>query len=304
MTAAREGYSSLCTALMRLSATSRVSASRLSRLQLLRGETARTEQPVIRASGGPRRERCSSTDTEGRFAFISASRLVTAADAGSGTVRQLRLVAVAARRSWQPVRTTWRRPRYTRRRCMWRGGRGCRGPGHTASMTIPSTPDASTAPGLPAIRAPSRPAACSATHTGSLITSSSTAGRRPGSRREMRRSAEAEHSEPAFVHPSQHVLVPVDDRAGDHAGPVGQQEHHELGDLADLPELAHRQRCAGLARQSSPAPWNRRWVASSPSVSVHPMFRPLIRIRSQRCACAALRVSPASPALAATYGAR
>ena len=34
------------------------------------------------------------------------------------------------------------------------------------------------------------------------------------------------------------------------------------------------------------------------------MFRPLIRIRSQRCACAALRVSPASPAFAATYGAR
>ena len=29
-------------------------------------------------------------------------------------------------------------------------------------MTIPSTPDASTAPGLPAIRAPSSPAACSA----------------------------------------------------------------------------------------------------------------------------------------------
>ncbi len=34
------------------------------------------------------------------------------------------------------------------------------------------------------------------------------------------------------------------------------------------------------------------------------MFRPLIRIRSQRWACAALRVRPTSPAFAATYGAR
>ena len=34
------------------------------------------------------------------------------------------------------------------------------------------------------------------------------------------------------------------------------------------------------------------------------MFSPLIRIRSQRCAWAALRVSPARPAFAATYGAR
>src|SRR5690606_4360263 len=58
------------------------------------------------------------------------------------------------------------------------------------------------------------------------------------------------------------------------------------------------------SRQPSSAPWKRRWVASSPSVSVQPMSRPLIRIRSKRWAWAALRVSPASPALAATYGAR
>ena len=39
-------------------------------------------------------------------------------------------------------------------------------------------------------------------------------------------------------------------------------------------------------------------------VSVQPMFSPLMRMRSQRCAWAALRVSPARPDFAATYGAR
>ena len=63
-------------------------------------------------------------------------------------------------------------------------------------------------------------------------------------------------------------------------------------------------RLAARAAHPSVASWKARWVASSPSVSVHPMSRPLIRMRSKRCACAALRVSPARPALAATYGAR
>ena len=35
------------------------------------------------------------------------------------------------------------------------------------------------------------------------------------------------------------VLVPVDHGAGDYTAPVGEEEHHELGDLRDLTELAH-----------------------------------------------------------------
>src|SRR5487761_689702 len=70
------------------------------------------------------------------------------------------------------------------------------------------------------------------------------------------------------------------------------------------PSLPIGSSLAAFSRQSSPAPWKRRWMTSSPSVWVQPMFRPLIRIRSQWWACAALRVRPARPALAATYGAR
>src|SRR5690625_842137 len=56
--------------------------------------------------------------------------------------------------------------------------------------------------------------------------------------------------------------------------------------------------------QCSSASWKRFWVASSPSVSVQPMFSPLMRMRSQRWAWAALRVAVASPALEIAYGAR
>jgi len=52
------------------------------------------------------------------------------------TVRQLRLAAVAAWRSWQLVRITWRRPRYMRRRRRWRAGPGCPGPGRTGSWRV------------------------------------------------------------------------------------------------------------------------------------------------------------------------
>src|SRR5512135_2586794 len=47
------------------------------------------------------------------------------------------------------------------------------------------------------------------------------------------------------VHAAHDVLVPVDHRAGDYAGAVGEQEDDEVGDLADLPELAHRQGRSG-----------------------------------------------------------
>ncbi len=70
------------------------------------------------------------------------------------------------------------------------------------------------------------------------------------------------------------------------------------------PSLPIGNEAPAWASQSSSAPWNRRWIWSSPSVSVQPMLIPLILILSQRCAWAAFFVSPIRPALAATYGAR
>src|SRR6476469_7288908 len=61
---------------------------------------------------------------------------------------------------------------------------------------------------------------------------------------------------------------------------------------------------AACCCQSGPAPCICCWVTFSPSVAAHPMFSPLILIRSQRWAWAAFFVRPASPAFAATYGAR
>src|SRR6266487_6887990 len=48
------------------------------------------------------------------------------------------------------------------------------------------------------------------------------------------------------IEAAQHVLVPVDNRTGDHAGAVREQEHHEVSDLVRLPQLAHGQRRARL----------------------------------------------------------
>ena len=61
---------------------------------------------------------------------------------------------------------------------------------------------------------------------------------------------------------------------------------------------------AAFSSQSSPAPWNSRWVASSPSVSVHPMFDavdadPVPAVRERGVAG-----QPDEPGLGATYGAR
>jgi hypothetical protein len=72
-----------------------------------------------------------------RFPFTSRSRRVTAAQLSASAVG----LGVHASSAWRrsvpgegvgPMRVTWRRPRYTRRRCRWRAGPGCRGPGRTA----------------------------------------------------------------------------------------------------------------------------------------------------------------------------
>src|SRR5215217_1809198 len=43
------------------------------------------------------------------------------------------------------------------------------------------------------------------------------------------------------VQTAEDVLVPIDDRPGDHAAAVRQQKDHEVGDLVHLSELAHGQ---------------------------------------------------------------
>src|ERR1700749_3934073 len=60
------------------------------------------------------------------------------------------------------------------------------------------------------------------------------------------------------VETAQDVLVPVDDPTGDHPGAVREQEHHEVGDLVRLPQLAHGQGRGGplppvVARAVEPA---------------------------------------------------
>lgn len=99
-------------------------------------------------------------------------------------------------------------------------------------------------------------------------------------------------------------LVPVDDRARDHPLRSESRKTTKSAISSTWPSLPIGWVFAAFSRQSSPAPWKVRWISSSPSVSVQPMLRPLIRTRSQRCAWAALRVRPMSPDLAATYGAR
>src|SRR5215211_1738409 len=121
-----------------------------------------------------------------------------------------------------------------------------------AATTTPSTPAVSSAAGLSAGSAPSRAATSAVTAgTASATTRESTTGRsvrvwawnepiRPSPIR-PRRMVAASFS----VQPAEDVLVPVDDRAGDDAAAVRQQEHHEVGDLVDLAELAHRERPRG-----------------------------------------------------------
>src|SRR5918995_1789542 len=115
-----------------------------------------------------------------------------------------------------------------------------------AATTTPSTPAASSAAGLSAASAPSR-AATSAVRVGtaSVTTSESTTGRsvrvwawnapiRPNPIRPRRMVGSL-----LSVQSAEDVLVPVDDRSGDDAAAVREQEHHEVGDLVDLAELAH-----------------------------------------------------------------
>src|SRR5215211_8567899 len=117
-----------------------------------------------------------------------------------------------------------------------------------AATTTPSTPAASSAVGVSAGSAAKRAAASAATAgSASVTTSESTTGRsvrvwawnvpirpNPIRPRRMVRSL-------LSVQPAEDVLVPVDDRPGDDAAAVRQQEYDEVGDLIDLAELAHRQ---------------------------------------------------------------
>ena len=133
-----------------------------------------------------------------------------------------------------------------------------------------------------------------------------------GRARHRRRPRDHPHHRPglgaldhASVVGAEDLLVPVDDRAGDHAAAVGQQEHDERRrSRPGLPSRPIGRVAAACSASRRRRRGSARWMASSPSVSVQPMLTPLIRIRSQRWACAALRVSPTRPALAATYGAR
>src|SRR5215216_7816398 len=115
-----------------------------------------------------------------------------------------------------------------------------------AATTAPSTPAASSPAGLSAGSAPSRAATSAVTAgTASVTTSESTTGRsvrvwawnepiRPNPIRPRRMVGNL-----LSVQTAEDVLVPVDDRSGDHAAAVRQQEDHEVGDLVDLAELAH-----------------------------------------------------------------
>src|SRR5215216_5377507 len=116
-----------------------------------------------------------------------------------------------------------------------------------AATTTPSTPAASSAAGPWAGSAPMRPATSAVTAgTASVTTRESTTGRsvrvwawnapiRPSPIRPRRMGGLLS------VQTAEDVLVPVDDRPGDDAAAVRQQEHHEVGDLVDLAELAHRE---------------------------------------------------------------
>lgn len=59
--------------------------------------------------------------------------------------------------------------------------------------------------------------------------------------------------------------------------------------------------CAASARrsQSSSAAWNRSWTACLPGLSIHPRFRPLMRMRCGRTARATFRISVARAPLEA-----
>src|SRR5215211_3542364 len=117
-----------------------------------------------------------------------------------------------------------------------------------AATTTPSTPAASSASGESAASAPSR-SATSAVRAGtaSVTTSWSTTGRSvrvwawnppilPNPIRPSRMLVRL-----LSVQTAEDVLVPIDDRPGDHAAAVRQQKDHEVGDLVHLSELAHGQ---------------------------------------------------------------
>src|SRR5215216_1771255 len=117
-----------------------------------------------------------------------------------------------------------------------------------AATTTPSTPAASSASGVSAGSAPSRPATSAVTAgTASLTTRESTTGRsvrvwawnapiRPSPIKPRRMVGSL-----LSVQAAEDVLVPVDDRSGDDTAAVREQEDHEVGDLVDLAELAHRE---------------------------------------------------------------
>jgi hypothetical protein len=84
------------------------------------------EQPVQDVPNQPDSHRPRRTERR----FTPWLRLRTVTDCGElppgGRGRQ-------AVQELQPLAVTWRHPRRRRRRCRWRAGPGCRGPGHTGS---------------------------------------------------------------------------------------------------------------------------------------------------------------------------
>src|SRR5699024_1372661 len=118
-----------------------------------------------------------------------------------------------------------------------------------AAMTTPSTPAPSSSSGESTARAEGTRAvtASTAAVTGSVRTSSSTWSReasvsawkapmRPRPMSPMRTS----------VLPSDDLLVPVDDGAGDDARTVGEEEDDRVRDLVGLAKSTHRQPGTGL----------------------------------------------------------
>ena len=100
------------------------------------------------------------------------------------------------------------------------------------------------------------------------------------------------------------VLIPVDDRAGHDAAAVGEQEDDEVGDLVDLPHLSHRQLAVGGVEPTVVGVVELALdgvfafgLGPADVDAVDPDLVPAVGER-------ALRVRPASPALAAAYGLR
>src|SRR3712207_2453010 len=122
-----------------------------------------------------------------------------------------------------------------------------------AATTTPSTPEDRSFAGVSAASTPSRSTVdLMAAGTASVTTSELTDGSagsvsawkapiRPSPIKPilMATPVPTRVEEGGSVRAADDGLVPVDDRTGDDAAAVRQEEHHEVSDLVDLPELAH-----------------------------------------------------------------